>query len=175
MARCATPDVEYPIFATGVIKGAISGPNGDNCKYMECYGPGENKISTQIPLSYGIIMGLPEQLLLDITSLAFTRGLKTDGRWHSKYGLYGKEGGLVVFCDGYVKGFDGNQPASFLRWDQSGYSADIREAVPSEAFITAGHQMKNGVTEDSAELILKHHGTGGQWTGLLISFESNSR
>jgi hypothetical protein len=149
-------------FAASVVKAAISGSSGDCRKCPGSYRPVQNEISIAIPLSYCIIMRLPRGLPLDTTLLAFTRGLKTDGRWHSEYGLYGKAGGLVVFCDGHVKWFDGSAPACFLRWDRSGYSADIREAVPSTAFITGGHEMKTGITEDGFELIIRHHGTGGQ-------------
>jgi prepilin-type processing-associated H-X9-DG protein len=39
---------------------------------------------------------------LATTPLAFTRGLKIDGTWDEKYGLYGSKGGYVVFCDGHV-------------------------------------------------------------------------
>jgi prepilin-type processing-associated H-X9-DG protein len=66
---------------------------------------------------------------LDITPLAFTRGLKTDGTWDETAGLYGSKGGYVVFCDGHVTWYDGSKPAKFLKWDKSGYTSDIREVM----------------------------------------------
>jgi prepilin-type processing-associated H-X9-DG protein len=64
------------------------------------------------------------------TPLAFTRGLCKDGTWDEQVGLYGSKGGYVVFCDGHVTWVDGSRPAKFLKWDQSGYAANICEAVP---------------------------------------------
>ncbi|MDR2371705.1 MAG: type II secretion system GspH family protein [Puniceicoccales bacterium] len=87
-------------------------------------------------IAHGPISNVP----LETTPLAFTRGLCTDGTWDEKAGLYGSKGGYVVFCDGHVTWFDGSRPARFLKWDQSGYTSDIREAVPFNSEITCGHQ-----------------------------------
>ncbi|MDR2812705.1 MAG: hypothetical protein LBB05_02905 [Puniceicoccales bacterium] len=53
-----------------------------------------------------------------------------DGTWDEEAGLYGSKGDYVVFCDGHVTWFDGSKPAKFLKWDQSGYTSKIYEAVP---------------------------------------------
>jgi prepilin-type processing-associated H-X9-DG protein len=86
-------------------------------------------------IAYGPNSNVP----LETTPLAFTRGLCTDGTWDEKAGLYGSKGGYVVFCDGHVTWFDGSRPARFLKWDQSGYTSDIRYAVPFNSEITCGH------------------------------------
>jgi prepilin-type processing-associated H-X9-DG protein len=87
--------------------------------------------------------------------------LKTNGKWHSKYGLYGDKGGYVAFWDGHVTWYDGSKPAQFLKWDQSGYTNNIQEAVPTSAFIGGGFQMATGLKDtDGAELITAHPGKG---------------
>ncbi|MDR2812555.1 MAG: prepilin-type N-terminal cleavage/methylation domain-containing protein, partial [Puniceicoccales bacterium] len=57
--------------------------------------------------SYCTIANLDGSVPLATTPLAFTRGLKTDGTWDEKYGLYGSKGGYVVFCDGHTTWLDG--------------------------------------------------------------------
>jgi hypothetical protein len=105
-------------------------------------------------IAHGPISNIP----LDTTPLAFTRGLCTDGTWDEGAGLYGSKGGYVVYCDGHTAWFDGSKPAKFLRWDQSGYTSDIRYAVPTNAEITCGH---NGIYRgNNAELITWDYGKG---------------
>jgi hypothetical protein len=86
-------------------------------------------------IAHGPISNIP----LETTPLAFTRGLCTDGTWDEKAGLYGSKGGYVVYCDGHVVWFEGDKPAKFLKWDQSGYTPDIRYAVPPRSEITCAH------------------------------------
>ena len=94
---------------------------------------GPNKIRA---FSYCIVINLPTYAKTDTTPLAFTRGLREDGTWSKEYGLYGSEGGYVAFVDGHVKWFDGKRPARFLKWDQSGYTSNILEAIPEDACIS---------------------------------------
>jgi prepilin-type processing-associated H-X9-DG protein len=86
--------------------------------------------------SYCFVTGLPASVPLATTPLGFTRGLNKNGLWDEKAGLYGSKGGYVVYCDGHVTWFDGSRPAKFLKWDQLGYTSDIRETVPTGAIIT---------------------------------------
>jgi hypothetical protein len=44
--------------------------------------------------SYCTIACLDGSVPLATTPLAFTRGLKTDGTWDEKYGLYGTKGAM---------------------------------------------------------------------------------
>jgi hypothetical protein len=84
-----------------------------------------------------------------------------NGKWHSQYGLYGDKGGYIVFCDGHTTWFDESKPAKFLKWDQSGYSSDIREAVPVNAFISGGISLNPNITDtDDSIMLLEHWGTG---------------
>jgi prepilin-type processing-associated H-X9-DG protein len=85
-----------------------------------------------------VVVNLPSNVPAATTPLAFTRGLCTDGTWDEQAGLYGSKGGYVVFCDGHVTWFNGSRPAKFLKWDQSGYTLNIREAVPNTGQIWIG-------------------------------------
>ena len=140
-------------------KGGISFNAG-----LDCISNLKNDITTHngsASVSYSTISGLYAGVPPTTTPIGFTRGLMSNGKWHSKYGLYGSEGGYVVFADGHVKWFDGKRAARFLKWDQSGYTNDIREAVPNNTFISSGYAMRNDVREDNALLIIYHSGTGG--------------
>ena len=145
---------------------AISAKEGGNVHaHMECYLRFKNDLGTSdssLPLSYCTISGLYASVPPTTTPIGFTRGLMTNGKWHSKYGLYGSEGGYVVFADGHVRWFDGKRAARFLKWDQSGYTSDIREAVPNNTFISSGFFMRTDIQEDGALLIIFHFGTGGE-------------
>ncbi|MDR2812632.1 MAG: hypothetical protein LBB05_02485, partial [Puniceicoccales bacterium] len=105
-------------------------------------------------IAHGPISNVP----LDTTPLAFTRGLCIDGTWDEKAGLYGSKGGYVVYCDGHVTWFDGSRPAKFLKWDQSGYTNDIRYAVPHNSEITCGH--RNIYKGENSNLITWGYGEG---------------
>ncbi|MDR0741110.1 MAG: hypothetical protein LBF34_05375 [Puniceicoccales bacterium] len=111
--------------------------------------------------SYCLIANLSGDVPLGTTPLGFTRGLKMNGKWHSQYGLYGDKGGYVIFCDGHTTWFDGSKPAKFLKWDQSGYTNNIQEAVPSSAFISGGWSLNPNIADaDGSIMLLEHWGTG---------------
>ncbi|MDR1591127.1 MAG: hypothetical protein LBR92_04020 [Puniceicoccales bacterium] len=103
-------------------------------------------------IAFGPVSNIP----LNTTPLAFTRGLCTDGKWDEKAGLYGSKGGYVVYCDGHVTWFDGNNPARFLKWNQSGYTSDIRYAVPTNAEMTCS--SGNVYKGDNEKLIIWDRG-----------------
>jgi prepilin-type processing-associated H-X9-DG protein len=117
-------------------------------------------------ISYVLACNLPSAAPLETTPLAFTRGLREDGKWDERAGLYGSKGGYVLFCDGHVTWFDGSNPAKFLKWDQLGYSTNIEEAVPDSAFFTCGdaYTNTNYKSEDSGKplVILRCAGAGGK-------------
>ncbi|MDR2812550.1 MAG: prepilin-type N-terminal cleavage/methylation domain-containing protein [Puniceicoccales bacterium] len=114
-------------------------------------------------MSYCLVAGLSGNVPLDTTPFAFTRGLCADGTWDEKAGLYGSKGGYVIYCDGHVTWFDGSRPAKFLKWDQSGYTTDIRGAVPSSTWITCGDREVNAnyMNSNNQLVILSSAGTGG--------------
>ena len=112
--------------------------------------------------SYCFVLNLSGNVPLDTTPLGFTRGLNKNGLWDEKSGLYGSKGGYVIYCDGHTTWFDGSRPAKFLKWDQSGYSTDIRDAIPNCAFISSGHLINVNIKDsDDSLLIIQHYGTGG--------------
>jgi hypothetical protein len=110
--------------------------------------------------SYCTIGNLDGSVPLATTPLAFTRGLKTDGTWDGKYGLYGTKGGYVVFCDGHTVWFDGSRPAKFLHWNQQEYTTDIRFAVPNVTKIGNGGVWATPAGAYS-NLVMWGSGTGG--------------
>jgi hypothetical protein len=150
-------------YASKVIGEAISGPAGDGGAYLGAYARVENDITTRlgIPLSYCLICGLSASVPLATTPVAFTRGLKANGKWHSKYGLYGDKGGCVVFCDGHVTWFDGSKPAKFLHWNGQEYTSDIRKTIPNDAVISGGYLANTNITDsDGSPLLIQHAGAG---------------
>ncbi|MDR2371945.1 MAG: type II secretion system GspH family protein, partial [Puniceicoccales bacterium] len=112
-------------------------------------------------LSYCTIANLDGSVPLATTPLAFTRGLKSDGTWDEKYGLYGSKGGYVVFCDGHVTWFDGSKPAKFLHWNGQEYTTDIRQTVPNIAKIGNGNVHKTPTAQYS-NIVIWGSGTGGE-------------
>jgi prepilin-type processing-associated H-X9-DG protein len=109
--------------------------------------------------SYCTIANLDGSVPLATTPLTFTRGLKSDGKWDEKYGLYGSKGGYVAFCDGHVTWFDGSKPAKFLHWNGEQYTTDIRQTVPNVAKFGCG-----GIKSTSTKLpnvVVWGNGTGG--------------
>jgi prepilin-type processing-associated H-X9-DG protein len=109
--------------------------------------------------SYCTIASLDGSVPLATTPLAFTRGLKTDGTWDEKYGLYGSKGGYVVFCDGHVTWIDGGKPAKFLHWNGQEYTSDIRQAVPNVAKFGNG-KISAPLTGKYSNLVMWGKGTG---------------
>jgi hypothetical protein len=73
-------------------------------------------------------------------------------------GLYGSKGGYVVYCDGHIVWFDGSRPAKFLKWDKTGYTSDIRYAVPTNAEISCC--FAPGYKGGNSKLILEELGKG---------------
>jgi hypothetical protein len=109
--------------------------------------------------SYCTIGNLDGSVPLATTPLAFTRGLKSDGTWDEKYGLYGTKGGYVVFCDGHTTWFDGSRPAKFLHWNGQQYTTDIRQAVPNIAKIGNGG-VSSAATGKYSNIVIWGNGAG---------------
>jgi hypothetical protein len=119
-------------------------------------------VSGDYIFSYCFVLNLPAHVPLDTTPLGFTRGLRADGKWDEKAGLYGSKGGYVVYCDGHTTWFDGSKPAKFLHWNGKQYTSDIRQTVPNDTVITCGNPGVNANYKSDGELvILRHAGTGG--------------
>lgn len=75
------------------------------------------------------------------------------------------EGDYVVFVDGHVKWFDGKRAARFLKWDQTGYTNDIREAIPNGSWISIGWVSEGNFSGDiqnsNPKLFMYDSGRGG--------------
>ena len=69
------------------------------------------------------------------TPIAWTRGLQPDGTW-SKDSPYGGEGGHIVFLGGNVQFYRNLSASPLARFDDpKATTADIRKALPPDAFI----------------------------------------
>jgi hypothetical protein len=119
--------------------------------------------------SYCFVLNLPAHVPLDTTPLGFTRGLDRNGKWDERGGLYGSKGGYVVYCDGHTTWLDGSRPAKFLKWDKTGYTSDIRQAIPNSAWISCtnpksgtNNDLKSEYSGENALAILSQPGTGGE-------------
>ncbi|MDR2371647.1 MAG: type II secretion system GspH family protein [Puniceicoccales bacterium] len=146
---CYFDSNESKVVAVGTMwGGGLPFSNIDNSLFSSHY------VLSYCFIAHGPISNIP----LNTTPLAFTRGLCTDGTWDEQAGLYGSKGGYVVYCDGHITWFDGSKPARFLKWDQSGYTSDIREAVPFNSEIACGHQ--NMYKGNNAKLITWDYGKG---------------
>ncbi|MDP0499303.1 MAG: type II secretion system protein [Verrucomicrobiota bacterium JB022] len=88
------------------------------------------------PLSFAVATRLNPAAPAATTPLAWTRGLATDGTWNAADatahpGVYGEEGGHVVFLDGHVKFYpslaeDGGQ---LQHYTTKARTANIQEAI----------------------------------------------
>jgi type II secretory pathway pseudopilin PulG len=115
-----------------------------------------------VVFSYCLIDRIEISVPLETTPIAFTRGLKENGLWDEKAGLYGAKGGFVVFGDGHISWFDGSKPAKFLKWDGSGYTNNIVEALPAAgygfdgAYIGAGFYLPSDLEseQDGSRILL---------------------
>jgi prepilin-type processing-associated H-X9-DG protein len=157
-------------YASKVIGSTICkmGSNGEINNVFPYPWSGVSNFMTSISgylLSYCLINKLPPNVPLETTPLAYTRGLRVDGKWDEKCGLYGSQGGYVVYCDGHVTWFDGSHPARFLKWDRTGYTSDIRYAIPSDCSIHCGdggdRNYRSDPNDANALVILGMNGQGG--------------
>ncbi|MDR2372420.1 MAG: type II secretion system GspH family protein [Puniceicoccales bacterium] len=155
-------------YASKILKESLTCVTNESISYLnEWWQSASNfMVSADCFFSYCLVTGLPAYVPLDTTPFGFTRGLRADGKWDEKAGLYGSKGGYVIYCDGHIVWFDGSKPAKFLHWNGQEYTSDIRQAVPSSAFITCGNQgtktdyKSDGKSADQL-VILYHVGTGG--------------
>lgn len=81
------------------------------------------RLSYAMPLG-GITMDMPAT-----TPIAWTRGLRPDGTW-SADSPHGTRGGHIVFLGGNVMFLRRLEPDTLVRFDQSGGTLNIREALP---------------------------------------------
>lgn len=130
----------------------IIASNINNQNNMNAFGK-EN-----IMFSYCILFGkITNCNNLDSFPLAFTRGLRTDGTWDSTYGLYGSKGGYIIFGDGHISWFD-NSNTKFLKYDKSGYSTNILDAIPKTAKFSCIDNNNSTVATADATVIFNNIG-----------------
>ncbi|MDR0740443.1 MAG: type II secretion system GspH family protein [Puniceicoccales bacterium] len=157
-------------YASQIYNEAIAYFNGNAIACTGAFAGTSNFMAVSVTcaerISYCFILNLPGSVPLATTPLGFTRGLRADGKWDEKAGLYGSKGGYVIYCDGHTVWFDGSKSAKFLHWNGQEYTSDIRQAVPSSTFITCGNPgtktdyKSDGKSADQL-VILYHAGIGG--------------
>jgi prepilin-type processing-associated H-X9-DG protein len=166
---CISPGDKYASKITRASSSCVFNPqNGGSITTTGTFGGngindpalGNNMCAT----SYCFMLNLPGNVPLDTTPLAFTRGLREDGKWDKKYGLYGSKGGYVLYADGHVVWFDGSKPARFLHWNGEQYTSNIRETVPNSTWILCGAQggIKTDYKSEGSLVVLSNQGTGGE-------------
>ncbi len=88
-----------------------------------------------LPIGVAVASGVSFMANPSTTPVAWTRGLTTDGYWqdydNERAGIYGSDGGFIVFLDGHVEFFhnlerEGGQLVSFKDGRRT---SDIREAL----------------------------------------------
>ncbi|OHE73793.1 MAG: hypothetical protein A2007_02240 [Verrucomicrobia bacterium GWC2_42_7] len=95
-----------------------------------------NEAFANFPLSFTIISNLEPLAPSVSTPIAYTRGLNPEtGKWNASNGenggVYGTDGGLIVFLDGHVEFFNNliDGPKKLLKYGTNQSTSDIREAV----------------------------------------------
>jgi prepilin-type N-terminal cleavage/methylation domain-containing protein len=87
------------------------------------------------PIGIAVASGISPMVNPSTTPVAWTRGLTSGGRWQDfgteRPGVYGAEGGFIVYLDGHVEfhkdlALDGGR---LLRFSDGSPTADIREAI----------------------------------------------
>jgi len=157
-------------YAAKCLKDFIIDPSDLSRNYNQTFASAQKTISgvsyggfAQFSFSFCVILGL-EGNVPDNTPIAFTRGLKSNGLWDDEIGVYGSSGGYIAFANGSVKWFDGKRAIRLLKWDQSGHTSDIREALPNSAYIRNG-TIKNAwiQRDDGGMVLLRDQGSGGEY------------
>lgn len=94
-----------------------------------------------LPIGVAVVSGTSILASPSTTPVAWTRGLTAEGTWldhgSNRSGVYGAEGGFIVFLDGHVRFFtdlaeDGGQ---LVRFADGRQTADIREAIGPGAVV----------------------------------------
>ena len=87
------------------------------------------------PIGVTVVSGLNPLANPSTTPVAWTRGLDTSGKWagfgSARPGVYGDEGGFIVFLDGHVEFFRdlGRDGGQLVHYQDGTPVADIRLAV----------------------------------------------
>jgi prepilin-type N-terminal cleavage/methylation domain-containing protein/prepilin-type processing-associated H-X9-DG protein len=93
------------------------------------------------PIGVAVASGISTLANASTTPVAWTRGLESNGRWQGldgdRPGIYGDEGGYIVFLDGHVEfhkdlSRDGGR---LVHYQTGAPTADIREAIGPTAAV----------------------------------------
>jgi prepilin-type processing-associated H-X9-DG protein len=87
------------------------------------------------PIGITVASGVSIMAHPSTTPIAWTRGLQTSGKWQDfkgqRPGIYGSEGGYIVFLDGHVEFFSdlSQDGGRLVHFENGSRTANIREAV----------------------------------------------
>jgi len=91
------------------------------------------------PLAFAVAIFPPETSLDQLTNqtpIIWTRGLRPDGKWDEKLGVYGDRGGFVAFSDGRIVRFVGGITRGLVKFGTNEPTSNIIESLPSGARIS---------------------------------------
>lgn len=93
------------------------------------------------PIGVAVVSGVNAMASPSTTPIAWTRGLEANGRWQgldgNRPGVYGDEGGYIVFLDGHIEfhkdlSRDGGR---LVHYQTGAPTADVREAIGPGAVV----------------------------------------
>ena len=88
------------------------------------------------PISLAVANNTPPNAK-ETAPIAWTRGLKTDGTWHSEHSVFGHKYGIILFKSGQVRTFKGDELAenggALINYKTGQPTKNILEAIHPEA------------------------------------------
>lgn len=100
-----------------------------------------NKTFRDSPISITLVKGISVSANLSTTPVAWTRGLRPDGKWapltDPHPGVYGQKGGFIAFLDGHVKWYTNlNENGGLLtHYTTRKPTSNILDAIPPHASV----------------------------------------
>lgn len=97
-----------------------------------------NENFREFPMSFTIIIGISPNTNPSTTPLIYSRGLDPEtGKWRASVGddggIYGEEGGFILFLDGHVEFLESLENASLTNYGSNDPTVSLRRALNSGA------------------------------------------
>jgi prepilin-type processing-associated H-X9-DG protein len=112
-----------PLFGSAEMPKSILKPTADGAERTI------NPEFRRLPLACAVVLVPSISQLPPTTPVAWTRGLRSDGRWRAD-SLYPDQGGYVAFADGHVVRFRRLVDGGFIKWGTRERTSDVAEALP---------------------------------------------
>ncbi len=93
-----------------------------------------------LTLSFSFVVKLPSGLCPSTAPIAWSRGLKEDGTWDEKEGVWGSTGGYVAFLDGHIEWYDNvkDTDKQFCHYSTYAPTSSYKEALGPNAVVLSG-------------------------------------